>query len=228
MLEAGDNKGHKGPRRPGHGAGPGASVRRPDQPARPAFRAACCLPVTASILDRSIHCALGTDCCFRLLAEAGDGMILGMERDRTAQATLDLFSTAASFGQPSPPPRATQSSAQKRRHVLPKDLPNAVKHLDDRELDRLIAVLLQEAKRRGKLLQTVHPNAPDQSVRRRSSPADKSSQRRQADVATVSLTHGQVNAVRAAAKAGIKPSVIARQFGISQSDVRKVLTSPTG
>jgi hypothetical protein len=57
---------------------------------------------------------------------------------------------------------------------------------------------------------------------------DKSSHKRQVDVATVSLTRGQVNAVRAAAKAGIKPSVIARQFGISQSDVRKVLTSPRG
>jgi hypothetical protein len=32
-------------------------------------------------------------------------------------------------------------------------------------------------------------------------------------------------AVRAATKAGIKPSQIARQFGISQSDVRKVLAS---
>jgi hypothetical protein len=39
------------------------------------------------------------------------------------------------------------------------------------------------------------------------------------------LTQGQVNAVRAAFKAGIAPSRIARQFGISQSDVRKVLGS---
>jgi DNA invertase Pin-like site-specific DNA recombinase len=39
------------------------------------------------------------------------------------------------------------------------------------------------------------------------------------------LTRGQVNAVRAAFKAGIKPSRIARQFGISQSDVKKVLAS---
>jgi hypothetical protein len=46
--------------------------------------------------------------------------------------------------------------------------------------------------------------------------------------ATVSLTRGQVNAVRAALKAGIKPSLIARQFGISQSDVRKVLASDAG
>jgi hypothetical protein len=45
------------------------------------------------------------------------------------------------------------------------------------------------------------------------------------EVATVSLTRGQVNAVRSAFKAGIKPSRIARQFGVSQSDVRKVLAS---
>jgi hypothetical protein len=38
-------------------------------------------------------------------------------------------------------------------------------------------------------------------------------------------TRGQVNAVRAAFKAGIKPSLIARQFGISQSDAKKVLAS---
>jgi predicted transcriptional regulator len=39
------------------------------------------------------------------------------------------------------------------------------------------------------------------------------------------LTQGQVNAVLATFKAGIAPSRIARQFGISQSDVRKVLAS---
>jgi hypothetical protein len=172
---------------------------------------------------------LGSDRCPTLLADAGGGMIPSMGRDRTEQATLDLFSTAASFGEPSPPPPARQvSSAQKRRHVLPKDLPNAVKHLDDRELDLLITASLQEAKRRGRLLPSVQANTPDQSVRKRSSPTDKSSHRRQVEVAMVSLTRGQVNAVHAAFKAGIKPSVIARQFGISQSDVRKVLTSPKG
>jgi hypothetical protein len=149
-----------------------------------------------------------------------------MGRDRTEQATLDLFLTASS-GKPSPPAKQV-SSAQKRRHVLPKDLPNAVKHLDDRELDLLITASLEEAKRRGRLLPNIQANTPDQSVQKRSSPTDKSSQRRQVEVAAVSLTRGQVNAVRAAAKAGIKPSVIARQFGISQSDVRKVLTSPRG
>src|SRR5438093_12100575 len=127
-------------------------------------------------------------------------MILGMGRDRTQQATLDLFSTASS-GEPSP--RSKQSSPQKRRHVLPKDLPNAVKHLDDRELDLLITASLEEAKRRG-ILPSVQANPPDESAGKRSSRMDKSSYRRQLQMATVSLTRGQVNAVRAAAKAGIK------------------------
>ncbi len=155
-------------------------------------------------------------------------MILSMGRDRTEQATLDLFSTAASVGQPSLPPRAKQSSARKRRHVLPNDLPNAVKQLDDRELDLLITASLEEAKRRGRLLPNVQANTPDESAPKRSSRMDKSSQRRQLEAAAVSLTRGQVNAVHAAFKAGIKPSVIARQFGISQSDVRRVLASPKG
>src|SRR4029077_4140143 len=41
------------------------------------------------------------------------------------------------------------------------------------------------------------------------------------------LTPGKLNAVRAAFKAGLKPSQIARQFRISHSDVRKALTSDT-
>jgi DNA invertase Pin-like site-specific DNA recombinase len=34
-----------------------------------------------------------------------------------------------------------------------------------------------------------------------------------------------MNAVRATFKAGVKPSMIARQFGISQSEVRKAIAS---
>jgi predicted DNA binding protein len=45
------------------------------------------------------------------------------------------------------------------------------------------------------------------------------------DIVEVSLTRGQVNAVRSAFKAGITPARIARQFGISQSNVRKALAT---
>ena len=94
------------------------------------------------------------------------------------------------------------------RHVLPKDLPNAIRHLGDDELDRLFAAALAEMRRRGRQL-----------------PTDKPSPKRELGAVEVSLTRGQLNAVRAAFKAGITPTRIARQFGLSQSDVRKALAS---
>jgi hypothetical protein len=57
--------------------------------------------------------------------------------------------------------------------------------------------------------------------------ADGRPQHRQAPAehGTSSLTTGKLNAVRSAFKAGVKPSAIARQFGISQSDVSKALAT---
>jgi hypothetical protein len=43
------------------------------------------------------------------------------------------------------------------------------------------------------------------------------------EVVAVHLTPGKLNAVRAAFKDGVKPSQIARQFDLSQFDVRKAL-----
>jgi hypothetical protein len=145
-----------------------------------------------------------------------------MGRDRTHQATPDLFSTDMVRDASLPPTRRGLCHGRSN-HVLPNDLPNAVKYLTDRELDLLITASVEEAKRRGRLLPSIQPNSTDESVRKQSPSKDQ----RQAEVAKVSLTRGQVNAVRAALKAGIKPSQIARQFGISQSDVRKVLASDT-
>jgi hypothetical protein len=143
-----------------------------------------------------------------------------MGRNRTQQATPDLFSTTP-VGEKTPPTRKQVSPAQEQRHILPKDLPTAVKHLTDSELELLITTLIEEAKRRGRLRPSAEQKA--RPVPKRSLTTNK----QQVEGATVSLTVGQVNAVRAAFKAGIKPSVIARQFGISQSDVRKALASDT-
>jgi hypothetical protein len=150
-----------------------------------------------------------------------------MERDRNKPPTADVFSTHM-VRDGSPPTRRVSATAAavdtaSQRHVLPKDLPNAVKYLTDSELDLLIAVSVEEAKRRGRLPPSVEPNPTDEPIAKQSS----SRQKEQAEVAKVWLTRGQVNAVRAATKAGVKPSQIARQFGISQSDVRKVLASDT-
>jgi DNA invertase Pin-like site-specific DNA recombinase len=100
----------------------------------------------------------------------------------------------------------TNPSPIPSRHVLPGDLPKAVRHLDDHELDQLLSAVIAEQKRRCKKL------------------APKISEPRRVEVVRP-LTQGKLNTVRAAFKAGVTPSRIARQFGISQSDVRKALAS---
>ncbi|MEJ2376949.1 MAG: hypothetical protein P8Y71_16555 [Pseudolabrys sp.] len=66
--------------------------------------------------------------------------------------------------------------------------------------------------------------AAEQKVRGKK-PEKTFSDKRQVELAGVTLTPSKMNAVRAAFKAGFRPSQIARQFGLSQTDVRKVLTS---
>jgi predicted DNA-binding protein (UPF0251 family) len=124
----------------------------------------------------------------------------------------DLFSTVLprepSSLPPNPPMPTADSAASSARHVLPSDLSAAIKHLNDQELDQLQAAVTTELKRRGK-----KPPLSDKTPsKRKEAPA-------------VTLTIGKLNAVRAAFKAGVRPSKIAKQFGISQSEVRKVLAS---
>jgi DNA invertase Pin-like site-specific DNA recombinase len=101
--------------------------------------------------------------------------------------------------------RATSNT----RHILPGDLPNAIKQLEDHEFDRLLSAVLAEQKRRGKT--SGEPNA--------------TSHKGPVKTTASSLTAGKANAVRAAFKAGVRPSQIARAFGVSQADVRKALAS---
>jgi hypothetical protein len=121
---------------------------------------------------------------------------------------------------------ATEAISQ--RHVLPKNLRHAISKLSDGELDELFEAAVDEAKRRGRLPPSVRTELSSSALRpselttKRSRPTAK---RRQVDIAEVPLTRGQVNAIRASFKAGITPSRIARQFGVSQSDVRKALAS---
>jgi hypothetical protein len=121
-----------------------------------------------------------------------------MPTRRSAEATPDLFSESPTAKAPEP------LAAPRPRHFLPKDLAGALKRLDNAEIDALLAAVTTEAERRRRL-------PPSRSKIR---PAG-----------TGSLTTGKLNAVRAAFKAGVKPSAIARQFGISQTDIRTALAT---
>jgi hypothetical protein len=141
-----------------------------------------------------------------------------MSRARTQPAAPDLFSTGLVRDASPPQVSAAKVAAHSvsQRHVLPKNLANAVRHLTDSELDLLITTAVNEAKRRGRFPLAVKPHFSDEAKR---TPTDQ----RRVELQPGSLTRGRINAVRAAYKAGITPSRIARQFGISQLDVRKAL-----
>jgi len=180
---------------------------------------------------------------FRLLHLIAGGIVGSMPLSRAQQQTADLFQAAGAQEscRTRTPARLTSaqqsaavvSAAEKlsSRHVLPRDLSNALKQLDDGELDRLFAATRHELQRRGRLLTStpvIRPTTHMGTERRasdQSTTTAESPERRQPEEPNVALTQGQVNAVRATFKAGITPSRIARQFGISQSDVRKVLAS---
>ena len=125
----------------------------------------------------------------------------------------DLFSLSGRESSPASPPEPSSAAvsqeidtAPSSRHVLPRDLAGAIKHLDDEELDRLVSAALEERSRRKK----------------RSAP--KESQRRARDEAVAApLPQGKLNAVRAAFKAGVTPTRIAREFGISRSEIQRAL-----
>ena len=142
------------------------------------------------------------------------GIVGNMPARRPADPTPDLFSatpTPKGSGSKTIPVPADLPSQP--RHLLPKDLAGALERLDDTEIDSLLAAVTSEAERRGRIpMRSAKTTASD-------------TKRPPVDAGAASLTTGKLNAVRAAFKAGVKPYAIARQFGISQSDVRKALAT---
>jgi len=100
-------------------------------------------------------------------------------------------------------------AASSQSYALPANLPSALSHLDDDQLDRLLAAVMAEQQRRGKTLPVT---------------IETSRKQRTKEVPT-NLPLGKLNAVRAAFKAGVTPSRIARHFRISLSDVKLALAS---
>ena len=64
-----------------------------------------------------------------------------------------------------------------------------------------------------------------QQPRRTITKKGKVSHHRRVNISGASLPSGKVNAIRAAFKAGVRPSAIARQFGISKSSVMGALAT---
>ncbi len=150
-----------------------------------------------------------------------------MGRDPNQDRTPDLFSTGADVSAK----RASERMPGRpsRRPALPKDLPKAIRYLSDGELDWLLRTAMEEARRRGRHVPmgmegpTNIPTVSPEPAAKQAKPSGRAIHQRQTDLAPTSLTRGQLNAVRAAFKAGVTPTRIARQFGLSPSQVRKAL-----
>jgi hypothetical protein len=143
-----------------------------------------------------------------------------MVSGRIRPIEADLFSATSLREPPSPaadpPAKApsttdTATAALAPRYLLPKDLAGAISNLSDQEFDLLLAVVLAEQKRRGTKIRGSRNTSRKPASKEIGPP----------------LTLAKLTAVRAAFKAGVAPSRIARQFGISHAEVRKPLASGT-
>mgnify|MGYP003504247385 CR=1 FL=1 len=89
--------------------------------------------------------------------------------------------------------------------LLPRDLAGALERLPDIELERLSKAVNAERSRRW-------PQEKEKELRGASKKAPGPA-----------LPQAKVNAIRAALKAGVKPTVVARQFGVSPAEIRRAL-----
>jgi hypothetical protein len=131
----------------------------------------------------------------------------------------DLFSALQPPDTVSPPTNTPKSlpscttelaAAASPSYALPTNLPSALRHLDENQLDRLLVAVLAERKARGS---------------KKLSLSDGRRHKKRTKEVALPLAQGKLNAVRAAFNAGVRPSRIARECGISQSDVRRALAN---
>jgi hypothetical protein len=109
------------------------------------------------------------------------------------------------------------------RVTLPGNLSEALKYLDDAQLQKLLDAVTAEIKRRRQAAPQKPASpapltatlSPGKSMARHDTNADRIDE----------VPQGKANLIRASFKAGLKPAVIARTFGISESAISRILGS---
>ena len=124
-----------------------------------------------------------------------------------------LHDPTASAAEPAGPTWDTPANAV-RPHLLPTDLPNALKWLGAEELATLAAAIAAEQQRR-------RPLREEQSNPKAAPVVSSTELRGATDVP--GLTKSQVSAIRASFKAGVRLAAIGRQFGVSQAAIKAAL-----
>ncbi len=138
---------------------------------------------------------------------------------RSANQTPDLFEAAPSRAEPM---KSHSVSPARKPLILPADLGSALRQLTDTDLKQLAASVTAELERRNPPVATPAP-PPARYSASSSSQSKTTPGSRVPDLGPAPLTTAKLHAIRAALGAGIKPTVIARQFGVSQTAIRDAL-----
>jgi hypothetical protein len=104
--------------------------------------------------------------------------------------------------------------------ISPEDFGRMIVRWSDDEVERLRIVVAAKARRRGLLPLERDPKG-DAS-------AGRSIRQRRPGLVAKGLAPGKVNAIRAASRAGVKLSKIARGFGLPLAAVKRVIAASTG
>jgi DNA invertase Pin-like site-specific DNA recombinase len=98
-------------------------------------------------------------------------------------------------------------------------------HLTEDELNTLVRTVTKELARRNLRFQPEPTSGQEKEPKQALASAGKKTDKRATPGANaLPLTQSRINAIRAAFKAGVKPSTIARQFGVSRSAIQQALS----
>ena len=128
---------------------------------------------------------------------------MNQHRQSRGETTPDLFTTGA------------KHPSTERRYILPNDLPSALTNLNEDELGALARAVKEEIGRR---------HSPSKFPAKAERAADMANKRQLPKREALPLTKSRISAIRAALKAGVKPKVIARQFGLTLSAIQRALS----
>jgi len=123
---------------------------------------------------------------------------------------------------PAPTAEAVSADAHPRigAAMLPTDLDGSMRALDDEAFERLSKAVEQEARRRMLRHAPQPPSAPTKPLEK----SEKATSVPSKASVIQGLTPAKARLIRAAAKAGLKPSAMVREFGVTIAMVRAVLS----
>jgi hypothetical protein len=149
-------------------------------------------------------------------------MIIVWSMARRAPPALepDLFSIDTVPNAPTPPVRPFAPTVPVGSpDMIPDDLERVIVRWSDAAVERLVVVVTAEARRRGLL--------PLEQAPKNDVASGRPIRQRRPEHVAEGLAPGQVSAIRAAAQAGVKPSKIAREFGLPLAAVKRVIAGTT-